>query len=146
MPHARTQIRNAVIDRVANLPMTGARVYPGRTLPVDPERLQGPALLVFCGDEPEIERITVGDPAVEEHGLMLHVHGVAKTRVDLEDMLDQIALEVQTAMAPAGIGKDCELKSIQSGLDESLEKPCGLISLNYRITYHVMSDAPGVLI
>lgn len=146
MAHARTQIRAAVISRLAGLPTTGNRVYPGRVLPIDPDRIAGPALRVFCGDEPEIEALTMGVPPIQQHQLLLHIDGIVKAAMNLEDVLDQIALEVQTAMAPAGIGKDCELKAIKAGLDESLEKPCGVISLIYQVTYHIASDAPAVLI
>ena len=145
MSHARTQIRNAIVARLAGLPTTGNRVYPGRVLPIDPDRIAGPALRVFCGDE-EIESLTIGAPRIEQHQLLLHVDGIVKASVNLEDLLDQIALEVQTAMAPEGIGKDCELKAIKAGLDESLEKPCGVISLIYQVTYHIAADAPAVLL
>lgn len=145
MAHARTQIRNAVIGRLAGLPTTGNRVYPGRVLPIDPDRLGGPALRVFCGDE-EVQSMTIGSPSVEQHDLVIHVDGIVKAAVDLEDLLDQIALEVQQAMTPEGIGKSCELAAVRAGLDESLEKPCGVISLIYKVMYHVTSDAPGVLV
>ncbi len=145
MAHARTQIRNAAVARLAGLPVTGNRVYPGRVLPLDPDRIAGPALRVFCGDE-EVTPLTMGSPYVEQHDLVIHIDGVVKAVVDLEDLLDQIALEVQQAMAPAGIGKSCELVAIRAGLDESLDKPCGVVSLIYKVMYHVMSDAPGVLV
>lgn len=146
MAHVRTQIRNAVVACLANLPMTGSRVYPGRALPVDPERIAGPALLVYCGDEPEISRTTIGQPATEAHQLLLHVNGVAKASVNLEDVLDQIALEVQKAIDPLLIGGNgCELKAIKAGIDETLEKPCGVITLTYQIEYYTRSDQPDVL-
>lgn len=151
MAHARTQIRNAVIAALSGLPTTGNRVYPGRSLPLDPERIGGAGLLVFSGDEPEIERITMGNPAIEQHSLLLHVRGVVKASSNLEDVLDQIALEVQTAMANSsamqgGTAKSCDLVALQAGEDETLEKPAGMITLTYRCQYHIQANAPGVLI
>lgn len=151
MAHARTQIRNAVITTLSGLPTTGNRVYPGRSLPLDPERIGGPGLLVFSGEEPEIERITMGNPAIEQHTLLLHVRGVVKASSNLEDVLDQIALEVQTAMANSnamqgGIAKSCDLVALQAGEDETLEKPAGMITLTYRCQYHIQANVPGVLL
>ncbi len=151
MAHVRTQIRNAVIAALVGLPTTGHRVYPGRVLPIDPERIGGPGLLVYSGDEPEIERITMGNPAIEQHSLLLHVRGVVKASSNLEDVLDQIALEVQTAMANSsvmqgGTAKACDLVALQAGEDETLEKPAGMITLTYRCQYHIQANAPGVLI
>lgn len=151
MAHVRTQIRNAVIAALVGLPTTGNRIYPGRTLPLDPERIGGAGLLVFSGDEPEIERITMGNPAIEQHTLLLHVRGVVKASSNLEDVLDQIALEVQTAMANSSamqgsIAKSCDLVALQAGEDETLEKPAGMITLTYRCQYHIQANAPGVLI
>ena len=51
MAHARTQIRAQVIAALVGLPTTGSRVYPGRSLPLDPDRIGGPGLLVYCGNE-----------------------------------------------------------------------------------------------
>lgn len=151
MAHARTQIRNAVITALTNLSTTGGRVYPGRSLPLDPERIGGPGLLVFSGDEPEIERLTIGSPPIEQHTLLLHVRGVVKASSNLEDVLDQIALEVQTAMANSAAmqgskAKSCDLVALQSGEDETLEKPAGVVTLTYRCQYHIAANEPDVLI
>jgi len=143
MAHVRTQIRNQVIAALAGLPTTGNRVYPGRSLPLDPDRVGGPGLLVYCGNE-EVEAVTLHAPAIEEHALLLHLRGVAKASANLEDVLDQIALEVQRAMAQAL--PDMALIALQVGEDDTLEKPCGLITLTYRMKYHVHADAPDVLL
>lgn len=143
MAHARTQIRAQVIAALAGLPTTGNRVYPGRSLPLDPDRVGGPGLLVYCGNE-EIEAVTLHTPRVEEHALLLHLRGVVKAGSNLEDLLDQIALEVQRAMAQQL--PDTELITLQVDEDDTLEKPCGLITLTYRMKYHVHADAPDVLL
>ena len=143
MAHARTQIRNAVIAALSGLPTTGNRVYPGRSLPLDPERIGGPGLLVYCGNE-EVEAVTLHAPAVEEHALLIHLRGVAKASSNLEDVLDQIALETQPAITQAL--PDMALIALQVDEDDTLEKPCGLITLTYRMKYHIAADAPDVLL
>ena len=143
MAHVRTQIRAQVIAALAGLPTTGNRVYPGRSLPLDPERIGGPGLLVYCGNE-EVEAVTLHAPAVEEHALLIHLRGVAKASSNLEDVLDQIALEVQRAMAQQL--PDTEHIALQVDEDDTLEKPCGLITLTYRMKYHIAADAPDVML
>ena len=149
MAHVRTQIRNAVIAALVGLPTTGNRIYPGRTLPLDLDRAGGPALLVFAGDEPEVEVVGFGVPRMEQHTLLLHVRGLAKAGINLEDVLDQIALEVQPAIGGSAalqgaLAKGCDLVAVQAGEDETLEQPVGMITLTWRCQYYIYADNPSV--
>lgn len=143
MAHVRDQISNQVIAVLDGLPTTGNRVYLGRVLPLDPERIGGPGLLVDCGNE-EVEPITLGEPPIEEHTLLLHLTGVIKVSSNLENVCNQIALEVQRAMAQQL--PDVRLIGLNKGVNETLEKPCGEITLTYRMKYHIAADAPDVLL
>lgn len=150
MPHARTQIRNAVITDLTSLPSIQGRIFAGRMTPVDPRKQGGTVALVFCRDEPEISAVTLHHPVVQQRVLELVVRGVAKAPESVDDELDQFALEVESAMSTAPtlgalLKNPAELASVRAGVDESLEQPAGVIELTYRITYMVMSNAPGVL-
>ena len=134
MAHARQTIREAAATKVTGLTSTSTRVFQSRMVPQ--ETL--PCLLVTTNDE-EIVPGTIND-IIERH-LDLVITGVAKQSSTVDDALDTIAAEVETAMAT--FTYRAELQSIAVDFDEMLEKPVGKIALGYRITYLTATGTPG---
>lgn len=132
MSHQRTQIRESVATLLTGLTTTGSRVFQSRM------RAQEslPCLLVTTEDE-SIERITLG--GLEERRLSVVVRGFAKASTELDDTLDTIAAEVETAMNAYAAAR---LERIDVDLLDELEKPAGRISLTYIVTYRLQSGAP----
>lgn len=149
MAHIRTQIRTAAVAALTGLATTGARVKSGRVLAIDPEKSSGPILLVACGNEKEILRSSQNNPHEQTRELELLIRGIAKATATLEDTLDQIALEVEQALAGASalrtMMQDLALVSIHTGIDESMEKPAGVILLTYTGHYYCRSNTPNTL-
>ena len=153
MPHARTLIRNAAAARLTGLVTTGTRVFKSRSLPIDPAKLAGPVLLVYCNGEPEIIPLTMSSEPLQQRTLMLVVRGINKANQleACEDELDQIALEVEQALASdvtlGGVLRGMmQLETLHAGLDETLDKPCGVVELTYRCHYCVQSTHPETLL
>ncbi|QDQ26705.1 hypothetical protein FNU76_10200 [Chitinimonas arctica] len=149
--HARTQIRAAAKQALAGLPSIGSRVFSNRARPVDPDKLGGPCLLVYCNDEPQIEAAEIGTPHVQLRRLDLVLRVVCKAGTDVDDVLDACLLQIEQAMAadtslggviPAGV----QLASIQTDVDDSLETPLGVAVLLYRAEYQTFNTAPDVLL
>ena len=134
MAHARQTIREAATTKVTGLTTTATRVFQSRMVPQ--ETL--PALLVTTNDE-EIVPGTIGN--LIERRLDLHVTGYAKQSSTVDDTLDTIAAEVETAMA--GFTYRNALKSLAVDFEETLEKPVGLIRLAFVCTYLTATGTPG---
>lgn len=135
MSHVRTQIREQIATLVTGLATTGNRVFQSRMRPQDEESL--PCLLVTTHDE-EIEQSLIG--GLYQRQLELVVVGVAKSSTAIDDILDAIALEVETVMAAE---KRASLQRIETDFDDDLDRPVGRIALHYRIFYSTRAGDPG---
>lgn len=140
MAHARQQIREALAAVVTGLATTGAAVFQSRM------RAQEalPCLLVTTLDE-SVERTGIGDEL--ERDLEVAVIGVAKAAANVDDTLDTIAAEVETAIGPnntlGGLVRGLELRSVSIEFDDELEQPVGTVRLTYRCTYFTTAGVPG---
>lgn len=143
MSHVRQQIREALATAVTGLATTGSRVYQSRIYPVSDSKL--PCLLVNTDDE-SIETLTSNTTPMLERRLTAQVRAVAKASSDLDDTLDQIMAEVEAALGAAGVlsalAKSVSLSGIRVEMDDALEKPVGVASMEYQISYYTASNAP----
>src|SRR5574343_368226 len=146
MSHVRTQIRDAFVARLTGLAMTGANVFGQRTRP-NTDAL--PYLKVWIGDDSG-ELLNATDDRTEQRTAELVIEACAKDGGDMEDILDQIALEVQTQIATTadlsfgGLVKLLGAPRIEPDVDDSLEKPCGVNRITYPITYFIAGTNPAV--
>ena len=143
MTHVRKQIRDAVAARVTGLSTTGSAVHKARiySVPV-------PALLVYTPDEPAQLDAKGKTPSVERF-LELRIEGLAGTSDEtFIDILDQIASEVEIAMASdltfGGLVKRGVLTRTQTGFAEGGEgnKTLGAIILTYEMRYRTAENNP----
>lgn len=143
MTHARRQIREAAATAFTGLATTGSRVFQSRMKPTD----NLPCLLITTEDE-EVEQTPQSRQA---RVLTLTVRGLAKSGATVDDTLDAIAEEVEAAAQAAGTlgGKapgGLVLKRISTDFDETLEKPAGVIVLEYQAGYFTVAGAPGTFV
>lgn len=143
MPHVRRQIREAAAAALAGLPSTGSRVFQSRIHTLrDPDL---PCLLVNTDDERiEAENAVMGGELTRE--MKLTVRGVVKATANLDDALDAIAEEVEPVLIGATFGnlvKRCTLDSIKVDMDDVLEKPAGVITLEFTTLYFTTPASPG---
>lgn len=143
--HVRRQLREAAATALTGLTTTGTHVFQSRMRAQADAIL--PCLLVETNDE-VIAPSSIG--ATQERDLTLTVRGVAKATSNVDDTLDAIALEVESALAAApslgGLAAGMELRGIKVDFDHETDKPVGQISLEYRLTYFVSSGSPGSVI
>lgn len=147
MSHVRTQIRAAAATTLTGLSTTTTKVFKSRLRPADDDEL--PCLLVYCDDEPNIARQTIGNPSRLSRELLLVVKGLAKNNAALDDELDMICKEVEVALAAnltlGGLVRDgVWLTSINTTMNEEMEKPCGEIIMTFSATYSTNSNTPEV--
>lgn len=143
MSHVRRQIREAVAAALMGLPSTGSRVFQSRLNSLKDADL--PCLLINTDDERiDAENAVMGGELTRE--LKLTVRGVAKITGNLDDTLDAIAEEVEPLLIGSGLGglvKRCTLESIKVDMDDVLEKPAGIITLEFTTLYFTTPADPG---
>ena len=144
--HLHTQIRGAVVSKLTGLATTGPRVYANRLMPL-PDNL-APTLLVTL-DEERIDDRTINAPYAAQRVLDVVVTAAAKASAGLDDTLDQMGKEVETALA-AGITLGTRtLEVLYAGMsydDEQGDKPVGVRRMTFSIPFSAMSNAPDILI
>jgi len=142
--HARQQIREALATALTGLTTTSTRVYQSRLHTLRDANL--PCLLVNTDSE-QVESATMNSPALLERSLTVVVRCVTKAASDLDDALDTMAKEVETALGLStlsGLAENVLLQSISVEMDDAMEKPVGVLSLTYQISYFTASNAPTV--
>ena len=142
MPHVRQQIREAAATHLTGLTTTGSRVSQSRMRPRADALL--PALLIETNEE-QITPNTIGSNL--QRDLTLTVRGVAKATSNLDDTLDTIASEVETAIAGgptfSGLAAQTALQRITVDFYDSTDKPVGVVALDYLVTYFTNAGSPG---
>lgn len=147
MSHARQQVRDAVVTALGGLTTTGTRVYSGRVHPLHRTRL--PALLVYSLEESVAE-----DSAVmgldQLRTLVVAVEAITEANADLDDSIDTICAEVETAIHAdvtlGGVTKWIEYTGVEIELEEGLQKPIGSARMTFRAEYRVDATDPETLI
>lgn len=145
MSHVRTQIRDAFVSRLTGLATIGTAVFAQRTRP-NTDAL--PYLKVWIGDDSG-ELLNATDDLIEQRTADLVIEAYAKDSGDMEDILDQIALEVQQQVATTtdrsfgGLIKLLGAPRIEPDVDDTLEKPCGVNRITYPITYFIAGSNPA---
>lgn len=143
--HLRQQIREAVATKLLSLTTTGARVYQSRLHPLADSNL--PCLLVNTDSE-EIIALQPHARPLLERDMTLAVRCVAKAVSNLDDGLDTMLKEVETALGTVtdptfgGLVKSMAPTGIEIEMDDALEKPVGIATINYRVTYFTADGSP----
>lgn len=147
MTHVRTQIRDAFVSALTGLTTSGARVFPSRIHVLRDADL--PCLLINLDNE-EIAPATLHANPMLERTAELKVRACAKVAANLDDTLDTMVAEVEAAIAGAadpsfgGLIKPQALPaSLDIDFDDGLEKPVGVATLTYRITYFTAAASPA---
>jgi len=150
MSHVRQNVRTAAAAAVTNLATTGTRVFMSRTLPLR----QGdfPCLAVYArADAPDYSDSTMGVQQLVPRTIELHVQGFVKELddEDIEDTLDDIAEEVETALFAAfpfanAYGMTLGEQTLQ--VDTSGDESLGVIDMVFNVLYRTAEGAPGTAV
>ena len=137
MSHARTQIRDAIVARITGLTTTGASVFKSRVFPIDDSPL--PALVVYTNDE-ENTNASMGYPRLQQRQVEVFVEGYAKSTGQVDDLLDTIAKEVETAISAditlGGKCRDCYITHTALQLQDG-DKNVGVVRMTWLAFYRV---------
>jgi len=146
MSHVRQQIREAAATAVTGLTTTGTRVYQNRQHALAESKL--PCLLVNTDGE-EIEGLLSNAPDTLDRNLELKIRAVAKVSANLDDALDTMAAEVETALGNTTLGNLLKKPLLLQGIEIEMEqgdKPVGIATLKFNANYMTVANAPGTAI
>lgn len=143
--HLHKQIRSAVVTKLTGLTTSGSRVYANRLQPL-PDAMS-PTLLVTL-DEEIARQATFHTNPIYERDLRLSVAAIYKATSALDDTLDLMSKEVETALAAGITVGSRTLDVFYAGMsfdDEQSDKPVGIKRMSFSIQYTAAANAPDVL-
>jgi hypothetical protein len=148
MSHVRQQIRDAVVDAVTLLNTTDRNVFRTRVYPMDRQSL--PGLCVYTSSESSEPNTIGGLKTVSAYlrTVSVNIEAYAKASADLDNDLDDISVEVETAMAQDstlnGLVEDVVLTSTEIDImGGDSEQPVGVLKLSYDIIYRTTLADPS---
>ena len=148
MSHVREQIRDAVVNAVTYLDLTARRVFRTRVYPMDSESL--PGICVYTQSETSSPATIGGLTSVSTYlrVMLVNIEVYAKASVDLDNTLDDIAVEIETAMATDATLDGLVEDTVLSGTEIDImggdsEQPVGVMRLTYNVTYRTTLADPS---
>ena len=143
MAHHRETVRDAIVAAVTSLTTTGARVYRSRVYPLASGKL--PGLVVYCRSETSEPELVIGIPRRLVRVAQFVVEGYARATTDVDETLDDIAEQVETALGGSQLGgaaRDCTLASTEIDFADGGDQPLGIIRMTFAVTYRTAENAP----
>lgn len=148
MPHSRQLIRDALVSAlVAGGTVAGSRVFPSRYIPI--RRSEIPALAVYLNDEDVDPTSWESAPVlyVREADVVIQGWVEATAGEDIDDLLDDLALEVEDVVAAddniAGIER-IRLSSTEKQVTVEGDRLTGILVIRYAARYsqYAVETAP----
>lgn len=143
MPHARTNIRHATRSQLLGMQTTGQNVFKSRVFSLDETQL--PSISVYTDDED----IVTDAPTITQRRCELVVEGHAAVDDNVDDVLDQIAAEVEERMANGiavdGVTLAAKLQSTTFDVSSDAELEIGVVKLRFIVPYATRRSTPGSL-
>ena len=142
--HARQQIRDQLQATLTGLPITGNNVFTSRVYDYDVL----PALAIYTQTE------ELGQEVGNKQLRMLNITVEARARAtsNLDDTLDSIGAEVETAIFAGGnttlngTCKDIDFEGMEIELSSDAEQPTGLMTMRFVALYRVSKTDVETLI
>lgn len=144
--HPRQEVREAIAARLKEVKTAaGDKIYISRAIPLFDHNL--PAILIYANDEQIREECWDSDgfgPLKRE--LEIFIEAVTIGREDLDNKLDNLALEIEKALDGWNISdkKAAILRFKGTDLDMSVEgkNTYGAVRLAYSLTYYTQTKQP----
>lgn len=136
--HERRAIREAIRTQLTGETAAGARVFETRQAPLRTDEL--PAIAIYTEDESVDPASGSTAPRELRRTVNIAIEAWARAAADVDDVLDELALEIETAMDSdlefGGTAYHSVLLSTEVGLKLDGDRPMGAIRLVYAVTYH----------
>jgi hypothetical protein len=148
--HVRKQIRDRVVTNLTGLTTTGANVFPSRVYDLAETEIPGLSIYITTEEANEENFAAVGSDISEERHATVTIEARAKeTDADtLDDTLDLISQEVETAMAADRDINGLALASFYAGMEDEMtgdgDDPVGVRTILYTVVYSILSSTPDI--
>lgn len=141
MPHPRQVIRHAVVAQLLGNTAAGARVFAARRVPF--QRVELPAVAVYVPTESVEVTSRATAPRELDRRAQVVVEACAQGAGDVDDALDEIALQVENALHAdwtlGGVASDLLLASTETDVLDDGKQLIGVVRLEFEVRYY--SDA-----
>ena len=143
--HVRQQLRESIAAAITGLTTTSTRVFQSRVYPIEVGQLP---CLVVTSDGDSVSADTVHHPYQQNRSTTIRIEAYARAIADLDDTLDLICKEVETAIGGVsfGIAQGGDLQGTQIEFDSIGDQPVGKATLIYSKDLYTLSNSPDVLI
>lgn len=146
--HPRQIIRDAVVATLVGQTAAGAKVKSTRKIPTRKSEL--PSISVYSEDEKVDRASQTTAPRELDRETEVRIAGWVGFGDDVDDRMDDLALEIETAMHAdpylGGAAGDSFLIETQTTVDPEGDTPMGLIVLTYAVTYYTLAPpAPTIV-
>lgn len=145
MKHARQTIREAVGALLKSAAITGTRVYENRLYPVQSNDL--PCLLVITNGD-RSQNTSVNSNPTQQRDVDVQIKAVVKASIDLDDDMDELCAQVETAIAGASFSFKGSQVYLGTDQKESAigNQPVGESTLFYRFTIRTKENDPLTIV
>jgi hypothetical protein len=146
--HERQAIRDAIVARLIAANTSAANRVKKTQLAPQPEALL-PAITISSQDEETDPASRTSSPRELKRRHTVEIVGWAAVEPNgaIDDALDALALEIETAMDGdvwlANTAFDSVLTTTELGLSLDGRRPMGAVRLTYEVTYHTDIRSPG---
>lgn len=143
--HVRQQIQERFVTNCTDLTTTAGRVFKSRVY--DITQTEVPGLCIYANSETS-SRATMQTTDSLERTLDVLVEGYVQQTLEMDDTMDTIAAEVETAIAADptcnGLAKDTVLTSTEMTMTGEGDLPGGMVRLTWTVLYFTKTTAPTV--
>lgn len=142
--HQRQVIRAAIVALLTGHTAAEARVVPCRRNPLRQSDL--PAISVYTIDETVDDESAATAPRELTRRLEVVVQSWVPVTASIDDDMDALALEIETAMHAdpflGGAVGDSILKATNLRIDPEGKEPVGVVTMTYEVTYRTLAPEP----
>lgn len=141
MAHIRKLIRDDITSTLTGLTTTGSNVYQTRLFALGEEKL--PAICVYTKTE-ATEYATINPPRTQMRSLDVNVEFFVKGTANIDNTLDQIALEIEEALytdlTRGGYAKDTRITDFEADYTADGEQSVGVGRFTVSVTYSTIEN------
>lgn len=143
MPHAREQIRDAVVSALTDLATTGRNVFRSRIYPMEQAKL--PGLAIYTKSDSS-EYVTLTLPRTLDRTLVVTVEAYVSANADFDETIDDISAEIESAMYTnrtlGGLARDSQILGVEVDFSGDGENPVAIAVFTIEIQYVTVEGSP----
>lgn len=141
MAHIRKLIRDDITTTLTGLTTTGTNVYQTRVYPLAEDKL--PGLAIYTSAE-STEYATINPPRTQARTLTVNIEVYAKGLSGYDNELDQIALEIETALhtdlTRGGYAKDTRVTAFDADFSGEGDQPVAYATMTVEVDYMTLEN------